>query len=180
VSFILDIPRFKCWVKKEFLTDFQERGFTEAYAFSVTLLENRPLLFTVHTVDGAVYSRLPIWALTHTDPSSSPLEDLKCLDPWGAISSFGQAIEHKYLKDYYVEALIQNESLPARYLFTIDYCHGGFAQDPEQHKTSNILALDCGLFAILPNNMCLFLDRHFTNGKQPSGYKRNKEYFTLG
>lgn len=188
MNFILDIPRFKCWVWREFLTDGRESGLTEAYAFAVTLLESRPLFFTVHTIDGAVYSRLPIWALRHkeidlaTDAERTFEEhDLTILDPWGAISSHAQVIAHQYLKDYWIVAKVGASKINGRYLFTIDYSHGGFAQDPEQHKTSNIIALKSGHFAALPNNMCLFLDRHFTEGADfPKGYRRNRTYYLLG
>jgi hypothetical protein len=173
---ILDIPRFKCYIRNEFITDGKQTGFTEAYCFAVTCIESRPLLFTIHTEDGAVYSRLPLWAILLTDkPTRIPNESH---DIWGAISSDAGIIEHRYLKDYTVH--VQNYDESGRYLFTIDYFTGGHAQDPEQHKTSNIIALNSGTLIAVPNNYCKFIDRHFTNESECSIiYKRQSKYWRL-
>lgn len=176
---ILDIPRFKCFIDVKYLTDGKSSGFVEGYCFSVTLLESRPLLFTVHTIHGAVYSRIPIQAIYHQIPENTlNLLESKKLDPWGAISSEGQAICHQYLKDY--ETLYLKEDIKGVYKFTIDYFNGGFAQDPEQHKTSNVLFLDNGQIAAIPNNFCLFLDGHFTTSVVDLPYKRNTQYYYIG
>lgn len=169
---ILDIPLFKCFVKQDYITDDFDDGFTEAYCFAVTILESRPLLFTVHTIDGAVYSRLPIWALVTTKYHVQVTP--KQLDCWGAISSVGGVIEHKYLKDYKVKI----GEKTGKYAFTIDYFDGGFSQDPEQHKCSHVVFLDDGTIGAFPNNMILFLDDHFV---EPTGlkYRRNKNYYTI-
>lgn len=170
---ILDVPRFHSFIDKSFLTDGKELGLVEAYTFAVTLIESRPLLWTVHTVDGAIYSRVPTWALRHEQVDvAAPTT----LDQWGAISSSGQIIAHQYLKDYWVKTPIEEDGI---YKFTIDYFESGFSEDPEQHKTSNIIFLDSGLIAALPNNLCLFKDRHFTNEEPSFKYERNKQYFML-
>lgn len=175
---LINIPRFKCFVEKEFLTAGAESGRIEAYCFAVTLLESRPLLFTVHTIEGALFSRLPIWSLSHRAYPEEVLSREK-LDPWGAISGNGHAVAYDYLKDYHTVVTVEGKQAEGRYAFTIDYFSGGFSEDPEQHKTSNIIFLEGGQICAVPNNFCLFPDSHFTRKEVTTGYKRSSNYYTL-
>lgn len=174
MNFLLDIPRFKAYIDRQYLTDGKGHGREEAYVFAVTLIESRPLLFTIHTVYGAVYSRIPIEAIAW-----KPKPTNNSIDRWGAISGNAQVIQHRYLKDYY--ATIPKYKTRGRYHCTIDYYDGGFAQDPEQHKTTNLLFGDDGAIYALPNNEIIFHDDHFTNDSNPktlaSQYKRNTSYY---
>ena len=170
MSFLLDFPRLKVFVNRDYMTDGSGAGREEAYVFAVTLLESRPLLFTVHTEFGAIYSRLPIealaWKVKPTDNS---------YDMWGAISGNGTVVQHQYLKDYRVN--IPKYKTSGRYWCTIDYYDGGFAQDPEQHKTANIILAESGAILAVPNNECYFMDEHFTKAVKNVSYKRNKKYY---
>lgn len=174
---ILDVPRIKCFVDRSFLTNDELAGLEECYLFAVTLIESRPILWTIHTIYGAVYSRIPTWALRCGKSNDTPLtpKGISDVDQWGAISSEAQIISHQYLKDYEVSF----KGMKGRYLFTIDYFGGGFSEDPEQHKTTNIIAGYDKLFYCLPNNECVFKDKHFTNDLKPDHYRRNQNYFTL-
>lgn len=168
--FILDFPRLHAWIDLQYLTNNEKQGRVEGYVFAVTLIESRPLLFTVHLVDGAVYSRIPLDAIAW---KKEPKEN--SFDRWGAISSHAQIIQHAYLKDYQCE--LRSRKYGARYFCTIDYLDGGFAQDPEQHKTTNIMLGDRGNILALPNNEILFLDDHFTTKQKNLPYRRNKTYW---
>lgn len=180
---IVDIPRFKCYVDGDYLSNDIDGSFVEAYCFALTLIESRPLFFTVHTIDGAVYSRIPILAIrqvyNHDEyecPTSKEYQ-MKDLDQWGAISSNAQCIKHEYLKDYSVDCFHLKEK--GMYWCTIDYEGEDFSQDPEQMKTTNIIFLDNGFVAALPNNHIRFYDRHFTKDKVEFPYRRGQEYYTL-
>ncbi|MCA2654529.1 hypothetical protein [Microcystis sp. M061S2] len=168
---IIDVPRIKLLVDRSFLGP-KLKGYENAYLYSVTGIINRPLLFNVHLESGALFSRLPIHAL-FTKPAPKP-PPLNILMPWGVIGNKIQCIEHEYLKNYEVLTSLGT----GRYLFTIDQFDGGFSEDPEQHKTMNIIAIDDGWLAALPNNMCRFLDRHFTNHELPTAYERQSAYWT--
>ena len=177
MSFLLDFPRLKAYCAKPFLTDGQDQGWKECYIFAVTLIESRPLLFTIHTDDGAVYSRIPLQTLrweVNEKSSYSPVYT----DQWGAISGNGTVIQHTYLKDYVCE-LFKHGNIRGRYWCTIDYYSGGFAQDPEQHKTSNIILLNTGHIVAVPNNEVIFKDDHFVQEKEKMQYKTNKQYYFL-
>lgn len=173
---LIDLPRFKCYIQKSFLTNSRESGLIEGYCFAVTLLESRPLFFTVHTIEGAVYSRLPIQALAHTPNVTADLKP-EDLDPWGALASSGNVVQHAYLKDYSVRRV--STSIEGHYWATVDYDIGGFAQDPEQHKTSNIIMLRNGQIAAWPNNWCLFTDEHFTDKIVKTKYSRQTKYWRV-
>ena len=177
---ILDLPEpIHCHVLQEYLTNGAENSVEECYIFAVTALENRTLLFTCHTENGAVFSRLPIWAFRTKDYTDAGEDlDLETLCPWSALGGNASIIKHRYLKDYEVKCKIGDEFVAGRYLFTIDYNEGLYAQDPEQHKTHNVIELDSGFYAALPNNFCLFEDSHFVkSAPKSSHYARNEIYF---
>lgn len=173
---VLNIPYIKAWVKNSFIKTAPE-GYTECYIHSLTALKNRPHLLNIHTVDGAVYSRLPIQAFFHKPPTEeASLLAPESLEPWGVIGDETQVIQLRYLKDYFPRVL--GIDTFGRYLFSVEALAGGFAEDPEQSKTLHMLALENGQFALLPNNSLLFRDRHFTEDPTESqAYKRNTEYF---
>lgn len=170
-----DCPYLKCLVRKEYLHDF-ELGlgeYEEAYAFAVTGIINRPLLFTVHLESGAVYSRLPIQALvTSACEDSYTLEQLM---PYGVIGNRIEVVQHAYLKQYEVTTPLGD----GVYQFTVDQFDGGFSEDPVQHKTMNVVALHSGHIGAWPNNMCRFLDGHFTVNMEV-GYRRQSTVWRTG
>lgn len=172
MNFLLDFPRLKVYVNRDYMTDGSGNGREEAYVFAVTLLESRPLLFTVHTEYGAVYSRLPLQALAWKEKPTD-----NSYDKWGAISGNGTVVQHAYLKDYLVQ--VPYFKAHGRYWCTIDYYDGGFAQDPQQHKTANIILADSGAILAVPNNDCIFRDNHFTKYVKNMSYKRNTKYYTI-
>jgi len=175
---ILDLPEpIHCQVLQKYLTNDKHQGVEDCYVFAVTILEHRTLLFTCHTENGAVFSRLPIWAFRAKDYSGENV-NLEALCPWSTVGVTASVVRHRYLKDYEVQCKIGDALLSGRYLFTIDYSEGLYAQDPEQHKTHNVIELRCGLFAALPNNYCAFKDAHFTKSEPHfSHYCRNETYF---
>lgn len=179
---ICDLPYLKCFVRSEFLYAGDCEGDLEsAYAFSVTAFVNRPLLFTVHLDSGALFSGLPIWALVSADVKANaialPEEDLQ---PWGCLGERVSVIQHKYLRDYEGLCKIKTREILGAYVATFVFLpDGGFEEDPSQSKTMNLMALRSGQFALLPNNMILFRDKHFTGRveKWPK-YRRNETHFT--
>lgn len=177
----INVPRFKAFINTKFLGN-SNLNYIEGYIFAVTLIENRPLLWTVHTIDGAVWSRIPTWAIKWEHKETMLNGEYMDADIWGAISSNGHAIVYDYLKDYQVFITKDNSVFSGMYKFTIDYFDGGFAEDPEQHKTSNIIFLDNGQVVSVPNNFCLFKDKHFTTDEDAPlsvDYKRRSIYYTL-
>lgn len=183
---LLDLPTpIHCKVRLSFVTNREQMGLEDCYVFAVTILENRTLLFTCHTENGAVYSRLPIWAFQH-DNFNPEIDHVRSLNvgnimslcPWGCLGYDASIIEHAYLKDYEASCKIEDQFFDGRYLFTIDYNKGLYAQDPEQHKTHNIFELETGHYCALPNNHFKLEDSHFTNkDTNCAHYRRNEIYW---
>ena len=167
----LDIPYRHCYVRGEFVSK-QTRPI-ECYIFAATGILNRPLLFTCHTKSGAVFSRLPIHAFT-TNPNTMVYFKLEDQAPWGCVGNTLTVVKHSYLKDYTVQ--VPSLHMEGRYIMTFDQFNGGFSEDPEQHKTMNMVELDNGQFGLMPNNYCRFKDLHFTEADDIQ-YKRQTDYW---
>lgn len=170
---LIDIPMIHAFVRSEYTTSGQDKDLEECYIFAATCIPSRPPLFTAHLRSGALYSRLPLEAFTTSESIlTKPTPEL-C--PWTSIGHKAQAIKHQYLKDYDVELFKLN--LKGRYLFTIDYFDGNYSEDPEQHKTHNIIELDDGRLAAMPNNFCIFNDNHFQKKDKLKPYSRQQKYW---
>jgi hypothetical protein len=102
------------------------------------------------------------------------------LMPWGVVGDRICVIQHKYFKDFDVRVRL-GEGVPGRYLFTVDQYEGGFSEVPEQTKTMNFIELECGQFAAMPNNYCIFPDTFFAGKAEGKpDYRRNSRYWVTG
>lgn len=183
MTFNINTPTIKIKVIKSYLTqNTQDSILTEdAYLISAKCVSGRPILFTVHLESGALFSSLPIEALRCSKYTNNItlVSDLTTQDlqPFTCLEGPVQIIEYEALKDYKIKTRLNTDG---RYLFTIDYAGGGLAEDPEQFKTHNVIVLDNGMLCALPNNHCLFVDKHFTNNINFPKYKRSSKYWLAG
>lgn len=168
----LNTPYIKAFVENSFIKE-TTTGYTECYIHGIVALPGRPHLFNIHTIDGALYSRLPIHSLVWGIPNSWFVALI--LEPWGVIGHESEIIIYDYLKDARVK--IPSFGEIGRYVFTIEPISGAFAEDPEQQKSLHFIEVNNGQFALLPNNMLELKDAHFTNKEPLPPYKRNKIYF---
>ena len=177
-QFVTNTPMLKLFVLKSFLTQnpVDIDTFIECYMVSVKSVYGRPLLFTVYTEDCALYSGLPINCL-YVSQSDKKLS-LNTAQPFSCISDKIQIIKYEFMKDMEAECYLSSKTEQGTYLFTIEYYDDGLAEDPEQFKTHNIIALDNGPLVALPNNKCLFNDGFFgENSNVMPNYKRNSTYW---
>lgn len=177
-QFTVNTPMLKLNVLKSFLTQdsLDSNTFLECYLISVKSIYGRPLLFTIYTEDGALYSNLPIHCL-YLNQLKFQIE-LDVAQPYSCISDKIQIIQYEFMKDMDVKCYLSSGVRKGRYLFTIDYYNDGLAEDPEQFKTHNIIALDEGPLVALPNNKCLFNDGFFSKqSNELPKYKRNSNYW---
>lgn len=185
----VDTPTIKVFVDTRFLynefykpVDF----FLEGYLVAVRCVPSRALLFTVHLENGALWSGLPIEALYKDLPEERPVpRSNEILQPWSCLESPVNVIQYRYMKDQ--EAIVNSpdiQGVNAEYLFTIDYHGEGLAQDPEQHKTHNILRLrDSGQLCAMPNNYLVFQDGYQYDTRLAdtrSKLRRHNRYFKAG
>lgn len=170
----INVPTFKILVANRFITDAPDDGFTEAYLVSARVIKSRPILFTVHLENGALYSGLPINALFGCESECHALE-LEEAQPWSCLEGPANALILGHMKDYQVEVL--KADLEGRYLFTIDYHGDGLAQDPEQHKMHHIIETETHCLVAMPNNFCLFDDAYFVKKDMTFQLTRQKKYY---
>ena len=179
MSFVANLPQLKVYVRKDYLTQKSEDSseFVEAYLVSVKSLMARPLLFTVYTEHGAVYSGLPINALSTSNAINQEFT-LEQAQPFSCISPTISVIKYDFTKDMDVLVRINGELVLGQYLFTVEYGEGGLGEDPEQFKTHNVISLYDGCLVAFPNNMLLFQDGFFAgkNDEFPK-YMRNSRYY---
>jgi hypothetical protein len=169
---LINVPTFKCVVANEFLTGGKQSGFTEGYLVAVRCLKSRPLFFTVHLQNGALYSNVPINHIYAESSTKGQLE-LHEAQPWSCLEPPVNAVLLAHMKDYDVRVLSRN--LRGRYLFTIDYHGEGLAQDPEQHKMHHVIETEEHCLVAMPNNYCIFGDQYFTK-QMDLGLSRQTEY----
>jgi hypothetical protein len=154
------IPPLKCLVRREFMTgDAAHAGQYEAgIAVSVRSIPGSCALFQVLLENGALRDKLPIHALhgfghDHVHPFHH-------LQLWNCFSAAFSIVEINFLGGLRVSVRMKDGKwADGIYLWTMqwgpDYTNGAdlsLAIDPSEHKSGHFIALDCGEFAIQPNN----------------------------
>jgi hypothetical protein len=176
--FITNISPIRLFVHQSFLGIQDSPKLEEAYLIAVTSIPNGPLMFTAHLESGAVWQRLPIeafWAPSNLYPIVDNKDGVYLsnpeLQPFSCLHGKIQAITYEHLREYEVLAKIGDELYSGQYLFTVDVLGEGLASDPVQHKSHNVVVLENGQLAALPNNYVRFMDNYFTKNELPR-YKR--------
>lgn len=176
---LINLPTFEVLVDNTFLTNNAVSGFTNGYIVAARCIKSRPILFTVHLQNGALYAGLPINALYGLNSSKHIQLSVQEAQPWSCLESPANALILTHLKDYDVQVFSPDYMDAGRYLFTIDYSGEGLAQDPEQHKSHNIIATEDGPLVAMPNNYCVFTDQYSTceTALPLKSLKRQKNYW---
>src|SRR5690606_1913691 len=161
-----DVPRFECLVRREYLYNL-EAHHGEVEPVVVFGLASRPgyaLGFHVMTSSGALIWRLPISALvTKEDAPNLPLDYLQL---WDAMSADVSVHEFAWLSGARVQVLLKDRKwYPGRYRFTVDWTGSPEADNPGDigHKCAHLIELDCGCFALQPNNRILWSSPSFVS-----------------
>lgn len=187
---VSNIPPIQCFVKKEFLYDF-EKGFGEyepCYWVSVKSIKGRALYFeSLLTRYGALYDKLPLSAFVwRTDIVESEQLPLDFIEIWDSFSYNIAVIEKSLLSGLQCKVYMKDKNFyNGNYLFTIDSCHSepnelniSLSQTPNEHKSFNVIKLDNGQFCAQPNNRVLFYDQSLTpKGVTIPDFKVSTKYF---
>ena len=161
---VSNLPPIECFVKKEYLFDFQS-GFGEfepCYWVSVKSIKGRALYFeSLLTNYGALYDKLPISAFVwKTDITEETQHSLDFLQIWDCLSYNISVIQKRVLEGCKtIVGLKDGTQIEGEYLFTIDTCHSEsnevdswWSNNPAEHKSYNICKLENGQFCAQPNN----------------------------
>ena len=170
---IASLPPIKCFVKREFLYNFQKGHGELEPAVWVSLKALRGQVFRIESLlpnYGALYDKLPIHAYVWHDEtyetSGLPSLPIDVLPLWDCMGYRFTIVEKIGLRNLGVKFLGKDKEWHfGRYMFTVDFCADemaldtGFTETAEEHKSFNFIQLDNGQFAAQPNNRCLWYDQ---------------------
>lgn len=182
----VNVPTIKVKVDSTYLTKGKSNDLWNGYLVAVQCLPSRPLLFTVHLENGALFSGLPVAALFRSDvKKKNKVWGTPLLQPWSCLETLDiSVLEYNHLKNYQVFVNSGDIKKFGQYMFTINYGGKGLSEDPEQHKSHNIVSLDhSGQFCAMPNNFLSFMDKYFYDYKLSDQRKllsRNSKYYLAG
>jgi hypothetical protein len=167
-TLIANLPPKKVWVDKSYLTAGEEDGWVEGYWVSVKSVPGSSFLFETYIPQmGALYDKLPISAFRgHIDDELYSYSQLQSIQPWDCFGLGVAILEKNLLSGCEVEARIpfmgkDPDAAKGTYLFTIDnYATENpdltFSHILPEHKSFNVIELETGQFALLPNNLVTF------------------------
>jgi hypothetical protein len=119
---------------------------------------------------GANWSGLPIHALSTTDDFSIDRKDLM---PWTSMGDNMETFYSTMLEGLQAETLRPIKAKGRHTGIIIDWADG-YSRYPQEHKPLNLIQLDSGQFALLPNNYVIYSDKHFVDEKARENLKHYK------
>lgn len=167
---VANLPPVRCFVRKEFLYDF-EKGHGElepCFWVSIKSLRGEAFRVEAYLHDyGALYDKLPLHAYVWKPiPDPKELLPLDHLQIWDCLSYDIAVIEKKVLSGLKCKFLTKEKKwMYGTYMFTVDSCfpdpniiNTGFSEDIPDHKSFNFIRCDNGQFAAQPNNRLLVFE----------------------
>jgi len=166
---VLNVPPVHCYVRKEFLYDFQKGHGEFVPCIWVTLKTIRGQAFRVESYIpeyGALYDKLPLHAFVSRKNDLEELLPLDHLQIWDCFSYNATVIKKTFLGNLSVRFYAKNKQwYNGNYMFTVDNASPDpniidttYSEWPEDHKSFNFIELDNGQYAAQPNNRTIFLD----------------------
>jgi hypothetical protein len=153
-------------VDNRFLGEKMPSGSTHAIWHSVYCRPNQVLMAHVLLESGANWTGLPIHAISAGVEFKFTPEELM---PWAAMGDDLDIFNVKYLEGLECKTIEPMESKGRHLGIMIDW-KDGFSRYPQEHKPLNVIQLENGQFAFLPNNFVVYSDQHFVS-------KNAQEYF---
>lgn len=168
---VANIPPIHCWIRKEFLYDFEKGHGEYEPCIWVSLKSIRGQAFRIEAYlpnYGALYDKLPLHAFVSRKENLDEKNflTLDTLQIWDCFSYDITVIQKSFLKNLTCKFYAKNKNFySGNYLFTVDNASPDqnildttYSEFPEDHKSFNFIELYNGQYAAQPNNRCLFLD----------------------
>ena len=166
---VVNLPPVHCYVRKEFLYDF-ERGHGEFVpCIWVSLKSIRGQAFRVEAYlpeYGALYDKLPLNAFVSRTEKLGEMIPLDHLQIWDCFSYNAAIVQKSFLRNLSAKFLSKDKVWHhGNYMFTVDNAcpdpniiDTTYSEWPEDHKSFNFIELNNGQYAAQPNNRTIFLD----------------------
>ncbi len=160
---VANLPPVKCFVRKEFLYDF-EKGHGElepCWWVSIKSLRGQAFRIESYLNDyGALYDKLPLHAYCWKPIEGEPLP-LDYLQLWDCLSYDIAVIKKAQLQSMRCKFKMKNgDWMYGVYLFTVDSAHPdfnildtGFSEDVEDHKSYNFIFYSQNLYNFSNNHI---------------------------
>jgi hypothetical protein len=168
---IANLPPVHCFVRKEFLYNFESGVDEYESCIWVSIKSLRSQAFRIEAYlprYGALYDKLPLHAFVsrNNNLDSSSFLELDTLQIWDCFSYDFTIIQKAFLRNLSCKFYAKDKNFyQGNYLFTIDHSSPdlniidtSYSEWPEDHKSFNFIELDNGQYAAQPNNRCIFLD----------------------
>ena len=168
---VANIPPIHCYIRKEFLYDFEKGHGEYEPCIWVSIKSIRGQAFRIESYlpnYGALYDKLPLHAYVSRTENLDVTKflSLDTLQIWDCFSYDFTIIQKAFLRNLTAKFYAKDKNFyEGEYLFTVDHsAHDlniidtSYAEWPEDHKSFNFIQLDNGQYAAQPNNRCLFLD----------------------
>ncbi len=166
---VVNLPPIHCFIRAEFLYDFQkaEREFIPCIWVSLKSIRGQAFRVEAYLPEyGALYDKLPLHAFVSRTNDLGELLPLDYLQIWDCFSYDMTIIRKSFLGNLSAKFLAKDKKwYEGKYLFTVDNSFPDpniidttYSEVAEDHKSFNFLELDNGQFAAQPNNRTIFLD----------------------
>lgn len=162
-------------VDNKFLGPNMPPGTTPGIWHAVYSREYQTLMCHVFLESGAHWSGLPLHAMsTKSDFSWDRMQ----LMPWASMGDEVETFFSKYLEGLSCQVHRPFSSKGRHTGVIIDWADG-YSRYPSEHKPLNMIELENGQFALLPNNFLTFSDNHFTRPDAKVNLKHYKRGETI-
>lgn len=168
-----DLPPIECYVRCEYMRQHKDShgDVMPCVIFGMASIPGQTPLFHFLGPDGGIWWRMPLHAFCHK-PDAEPI-DLHEIALWDSFSYHPSITRFSLLANKRMTYRSRsNVDRSGRYLFTIDWCSPdgtGFAETPGQHKCGHLIELDCGNYALQPNNRVHVFEPSYTpNFRSPT------------
>lgn len=163
-------------VPNELLGPAMPAGFTRGIWHAVYCRPAQRLMAHVLLASGAEWCGVPVHRLRHGKVEKFTHEPAM-LEPWAAMGERLESVHLHYLEG--LPAVTIKHGWTGRHTgIVIDYADG-FSRYPQEHKPLNLIAMDSGQFALLPNNYVTFSDRHFMDPRAAAELKNYRRGDTM-
>lgn len=166
---VLNLPPVHCYIRKEFLYDF-EKGhgeFVPCIWVSLKTIRGQAFRIEAYLPDyGALYDKLPLNAFVSRADALGEMIPLDHLQIWDCFSYNATIVQKSFLTNLSAKFLSKTNTWHhGNYMFTVDNASPDpniidttYSEWPEDHKSFNFIELSSGQYAAQPNNRTIFLD----------------------